>query len=48
MEQARIFCFGLYLETNLANLPESVKTMISPMLRSRAVEQQAAATASAV
>jgi len=48
IEQARIFTYGLYFDTNLASLPESVKTMIKPIGRSKAAEQQDEATASAV
>lgn len=48
IEQARIFTYGLYFDTSLASLPESVKTIIKPIGRSRAAEQHELATASAV
>lgn len=46
--QARIGTEGLYLETSLASLPESVKTIIRSTSKSLTVPTAAAATDSAV
>ena len=48
-EQARMFTSGLYFETSLAILPESVRTMIREIsFYSRTAEHTAEATDSAV
>ena len=49
MEQAKIFTSGLYFDVNLANLPDSVRTMIKAIsFWSRTAEQTADETASVV